>query len=87
MAQLYEPDQDPRGRRFDPWPCSVGSSIAMSCGIGRRCSSDPALLWLGCRMASVAPIQPLAWELTYAMGAALKTKKKNNKKNNEPNTD
>ena len=31
-------------------------------------------LW--CRPAAVAPIQPLAWELSYAMGAALKKKKK-----------
>ena len=27
---------------FDPWPCSAGrgSSVAVSCGVGRRCSSD-----------------------------------------------
>ena len=44
----------------------------MSCGAGRRCSSDPMLLWLWCRPAAAAPIQPLAWELPYATGAALK---------------
>ena len=38
---------------------------------------DLALLWLWCRPASVALIQPLAWELPYAMGAALKSKNKN----------
>ena len=38
---------------------------------------DPALLWLWCRPAVVAPIRPLAWEPPYAMGAALKRKKKN----------
>ena len=36
--------------RFDPWPHSVGwrSGIAMSCGVGRRCGLNPALLWLCC---------------------------------------
>ena len=33
---------------------------------------DPALLWLWCRWAAAAPIQPLAWELAYAEGEALK---------------
>ena len=32
---------------------------------------DVALLWLGCRLVAVALIQPLAWELPYATGAAL----------------
>ena len=50
----------------------------MSCGIGRRSGSDPALLWLWCRPAAVALIRPLAWEPPYAMSAALKTKKKKN---------
>ena len=48
------------------------SSMAMSCGVGHRCSSDPMLLWLWYRPESVAPIQSLAWELPYAMGTALK---------------
>ena len=52
------------------------SSIAVSCGVGCRYSLDPALLWLWCRPAAVAPTQPLVWELPYAMGAALKKKKK-----------
>ena len=43
----------------------------MSCGIGRRCSSDPALLWLWCRLAAVSLIRLLAWEPPYATGAAL----------------
>ena len=47
----------------------------MSCGIGRRGSLDPTLLRLWCRLAAVAQIQPLAWELPYAVGAALKGKK------------
>ena len=38
----------------------------MSCGVGRRCGSDPTLLWLWSRPAAAAPIQPVAWELPYA---------------------
>ena len=56
-----------------------GSGIAMSCGVGCRRGSDPALLWLWCSSAAVAPIQPLARELPYAVGAALKRKKAKNK--------
>ena len=37
----------------------------MSCGVGRRCSSNLALLWLWCRPAASAPIWPLAWEPPY----------------------
>ena len=43
-------------------------SIAESCGVGQRCGSDLALLWLWCRLAAAAPIKPLAWELPYAVG-------------------
>ena len=56
------------------------SGIAVSCGVGRRRSSDLALLWLWYSPAAVAPIQPLAWELLYAVGAALKSKNKIKKK-------
>ena len=41
---------------------------------------DPALLWLWCRLAAVASIQPLAWELPYAAGATLRKEKKKDKK-------
>ena len=34
------------------------------------------LLWRQCRPAAVARIQPLAWELPYAEGAAQKNKKR-----------
>ena len=53
-----------------------GSGTAMSCGVGRRCGSDPALLWLWHRLAAVALIRPLAWEPPNAVGAALKRKRK-----------
>ena len=45
----------------------------MSCGVGL----DPVLLWLCSKLADVALIQSLAWELTYAVDAALKKKLKN----------
>ena len=44
----------------------------MSCGVGCQHGSDTALLWLWWRLAAVAPIWSLAWELPYAMGVALK---------------
>ena len=47
----------------------------MSCGVGRRCGSDPTLLWLSYRAAATAPIRPLAWEPPYASGEALKRQK------------
>ena len=53
----------------------------MSCGVDRRHGSDPELLWLWCRPAPTAPIQPLAWEPPYAADAALKRQKKKKKKN------
>ena len=54
----------------------------MSCGIGRRCGSDPALLWLWRRLAATAPFRPLAWEPPYAAGAALEKEKKTKNNNN-----
>ena len=56
--------------------CIKGSSVVTSCGVGHRCGLDPVLLQLWCGPAAEAPIQPLAWELPYAAGAALKKKKK-----------
>ena len=52
------------------------TSIALSCGVAHRGGLDLALLWLYCRPAAVALIQPLAWELPYALGVALKRKEK-----------
>ena len=48
----------------------------MSCGVGHKCGSDPVLLQLWCRLAGAALIRPLAQELPYAVGMALKKKKK-----------
>jgi len=36
---------------------------------------DLALLWLWCRQVAAALIRPPAWDLLYAMGAALKRPK------------
>ncbi len=58
-------------------------AVAMSCGVGCRRSSDPALLWLWRRPVATALIRPLAWEPPYAAGVALemqKDKKNKNKK-------
>ena len=52
----------------------------MSCGEGCRRGSDPALLWLWCRLAATALIRPLAWESPYATGAALEKAKSQNQK-------
>ena len=59
--------------------------------MGRRCGSDPTLLWLWRRPAATALIRPLAWEPPYAAGAALekaekdkKEKKRKEKFNNDP---
>ena len=57
-----------------------GLRIAVSCGVGHRCTSDPALLWLWHRMAATALFRPLAWGPTYAVGAGLKIQKDQKKK-------
>ena len=43
----------------------------------RSTPCDPELLWLWCRSAAVAPIQPLAWKLPWCR---CSPKKKKNKK-------
>ena len=52
----------------------------MSCGVDCRRGSDPLLLWLWRRPAATALIGPLAWELPYAVNAALEKAKKTKKK-------
>ena len=48
----------------------------MSCGVGHRCGSDPALLCLWCKPVATALIGPQTWESPNALGMALKFKKK-----------
>ena len=60
--------------------------MTVSCGVGRRCGSDPTMLWLWRRPAAAAPIGPLAWEPPYAMGIALeKAKRQEDKKKKKKN--
>ena len=47
----------------------------MGCVVGRRHSSDLVFLWY--RPEATALIRPLAWELSHAVGAALKRQKQN----------
>ena len=47
----------------------------MSCDVGHKCGSDPVLLWLWRRPAATTLIGPLAWEPSYVVGGALKSKK------------
>ena len=54
--------------------------MAVNCGVGRRRSSDPELLWLWRRSVATAPIRPLAWEPPYAAGAAQEMAKRQKKK-------
>ena len=54
----------------------------MSCGVGHRHGSDPALLWLWRRPEATDPIRPLAWEPSYVTGAALEMAKRQKKNNN-----
>ena len=48
----------------------------MNYGVDHRLGLDPALLWP--KLADATLIRPLAWELTYATGAALKINNNNN---------
>ena len=57
-------------------------ALPVSCGVGRRCGSDPALLWLWHRPAATAVIRPLAWEPLEK--AKRKKKQKKTKKKPKP---
>ena len=55
-------------------------ALPWKCDVGRRHGLDLALLWLWHRPAARALIRPLAWELPYVVGAALKRQKTKKKK-------
>ena len=48
------------------------SGVAQSYSVGHTCISDLASLRLWRKPAATAPIEPLAWELSYATPVALK---------------
>ena len=52
----------------------------MSCNVGHRHGSDPVLLWLWHRPAAAVQTGPLAQELPYAAGAAIKKERKEERK-------
>ena len=54
--------------------------LAISCGVDQRSCSDPTMLWLWCKLASVALIRPLAGKLRNEESEAQKQKKKKKKK-------
>ena len=56
----------------------------MGCDVGPRRGLDLALLWPWCMLAATALIGPLAWELPYAVGSALKNKQKQREKKKNP---
>ena len=53
-----------------------GSGVAVSCGVGRKHGSDPALLWLWHKPVATALNGPLAWEPPYATCVALEKDQK-----------
>ena len=88
MAQWLTTPTRNVGLRVRSRPCSVGegSGVAVSCGVDRRCGSDPVLPWLWWRPAAAAPIGLLAWEPPYATRVALE-KTKRRKKEKKVNAD
>ena len=54
----------------------TGCRVALSCGVGRRRGRNLVWLWLWCKLAATALIQPLGWEPPYAKDEALKRQKK-----------
>ena len=57
-----------------PNPASIHEDGGSIPGLAWRVKGQ-GLLWLWSRLVAAALIQPLAWELLYAMGEALKKKR------------
>ena len=56
-------------------PTSINEDVGAIPGLHQWVGKNLAWLWLWYRPAAVAPIRSLAWELPYAPGTALKSKK------------
>ena len=61
---------------FDGYRAGPAQWSCRDCGVGCKCGWEPVLLWLWCRLAAVALIQHLAWELPHVTDVALKRRKK-----------
>ena len=59
-------------------PTSIRGVVGLILGL-TQWVSDPALLWLWCRLVATGLIQSPVWELPYVMSAALKRKEKKKK--------
>ena len=57
----------------------LGSSTAVSYGVGHRRGSDPELLWLWCRPAAAAPMGPPSLGTSICYGCDPKKRKKKDK--------
>ena len=56
--------------------CIKDPPLPVSCSVGCRRDLDLMLLGLWHRPVAAAPIQPLAWELPYAVAALKRPEKK-----------
>ena len=60
-------------------PTSIQEDMGLILGL-TQWVKDLALPWLWCKVSTAVPIRPLAWELPYFAGAALKRQRKREKK-------